>query len=327
MNRFVLAFEKPIEELENKIKELREFGQAENIDISGDIERLEKKAEKLRREIFSKLGTWERVQLSRHPNRPYTLDYISIICDSFIELHGDRNFHDDPAIVGGLAKVSGKNMVIIGQQKGRTTKEKLYRNFGMPKPEGYRKALRLMSLAERLHLPVLTLIDTPGAYPGIGAEERGQAEAIAKNLLVMARLKTPIVCVVIGEGGSGGALAIGIGDRVLMMEHSIYSVISPESCASILWRDPKHAQQAAKSLKITAPEIKELGVIDEIIPEPEGGAHRAMHMAAYNLRESVMKHMNEICSMPIEDLLKERYKKFRRMGVFEELGEVKPIRG
>lgn len=322
MGRFTLTFEKPLQDLEQKIRELREFSIGENVDFASELEKLERKAEKLRREIFSNLDDWQLTQLSRHPDRPHSLDYIEIICESFVELHGDRNFHDDPAIVTGLGKIGGKSIAIIGQQKGRTTKQKLYRNFGMPKPEGYRKALRVMRLAERMGLPVLTLIDTPGAYPGVGAEERGQAEAIAKNLLVMANLRTPLISVVIGEGGSGGALAIGITDRILMLEYAIYSVISPESCASILFRDSSRGEQAAKSLKLTARELAKTGIIDEIIPEPEGGAHRAMQMTAYSMRDVLLKHLAELDVLPQEELVRRRYDKYRRMGVFQTLDEL-----
>jgi acetyl-CoA carboxylase carboxyl transferase subunit alpha len=316
-SKIYLDFEKPIIELERRIQELKEFSKERGLDFGSEISKLEKKSNKLLTEIYSNLSNWQRTQLSRHMNRPYSSDYINYIFTDFFELHGDRNFMDDKAIISGVAQLDGISVAIIAQQKGRNTKEKIFRNFGMPKPEGYRKALRIMNMAERYKLPVITFIDTPGAYPGVGAEERGQAEAIAKNLLVMAKLETPMVSIVIGEGGSGGALAIGITDRILMLEHSIYSVISPESCASILWRDTSKAEQSAKALKLTAPEIMQLGIIDEMIKEPDGGAHRNFHKSADKIKESLLKHVGELIELPINELLERRFQKYRKMGVFE----------
>lgn len=315
--KFYLEFEKPLVELERKIAEIKELSSQQHMDLDDEVRKLERKHEKQVRDIFTKLTPWERTQLSRHPERPYALDYINNLLEPFMELHGDRNFSDDPSIVGGLGKFEGQPVLVIGQQKGRSTKEKIRRNFGMPKPEGYRKALRLMSLAERLRLPIITFIDTPGAYPGVGAEERGQAEAIAKNIQVMSVLKTPIIAIVIGEGGSGGALAVGVANRILMMEYSVYSVISPESCAAILWRDSAKAEIAAKALKLTAPEIKELGIADELIPEPSGGAHRNFPSAADELRKTLRRHLADLTKMTPDELVEQRYDKFRAMGVFE----------
>jgi acetyl-CoA carboxylase carboxyl transferase subunit alpha len=312
-----LDFEKPIAELEEKLRELRDFSTA-SIDLKTEISRLEKKVEKMREEVFSNLTRWQKVQLARHINRPFTMDYIRLIFTDFIELHGDRKFADDHAIVAGLARLGGEPVMVIGHQKGRDTKEKVYRNFGMPNPEGYRKALRLMEMAERFQLPIVTFVDTPGAFPGIGAEERGQAEAIARNLMEMSRLHTPIVVVVTGEGGSGGALAIAVGDRILMLEHSIYSVISPEGCAAILWSDGTKGEIAAEALKPTAQDLKELDVIDEIVPEPLGGAHRDHDAVAKNVREAVERSLRELKELPMEKLLAERYDKFRRMARFTE---------
>lgn len=313
-----LDFEKPILELEAKINELRAMSSTGEVDLQDEIHKLEKKADKLITDIFAKLSPWERTQLSRHPQRPYALDYIQSIFESFKELHGDRNFSDDPAIIGGIAMFDGKPVMVIGHQKGRSTKEKVWRNFGMPKPEGYRKALRLMRIADRFKLPIICLIDTPGAYPGVGAEERGQSEAIAKNIMIMSELKTPIISMVIGEGGSGGALAIGVSDRILMLEYSIYSVISPESCAAILWRSSDKAELAAKSLKLTAPEVHELKIADEIIPEPKGGAHRSPSMAFQEVKKALSRHLQELQKKSMKDLLDDRYQKYRSMGSFEE---------
>lgn len=318
MNIQALDFEKPLIEVEKKIEELKTLASDSN-EASSELAKLEKKAEKLRKSIFSNLTNWHRTQLSRHPNRPYSLDYIDIIFDDFIELHGDRNFRDDPAIVGGLARLDGMTVVVIGHQKGRNTNEKIHRNFGMPNPEGYRKALRLMEMAERFNKPVITLIDTPGAYPGIGAEERGQGEAIARNLREMSTLRVPIVCTVIGEGGSGGALALGVGDIIQMMENSIYSVISPEGCAAILWKSNEKAADAADSLKITAQDLLRLGIIDRIVPEPPGGAHRDFNSAAKNLKESLASSLSELKDIPPDDLLERRYEKFRKFGAVKEL--------
>jgi acetyl-CoA carboxylase carboxyl transferase subunit alpha len=312
-----LDFEKPIVELEEKLRELQEFSTA-SVNLRTEISRLEKKVEKMREEVFSNLTRWQKVQLARHINRPFTMDYIRLIFTDFIELHGDRKFADDHAIVAGLARLGGEPVMVIGHQKGRDTKEKVYRNFGMPNPEGYRKALRLMEMAERFQLPIITFVDTPGAFPGIGAEERGQAEAIARNLMEMSRLHTPIVVVVTGEGGSGGALAIAVGDRILMLEHSIYSVISPEGCAAILWSDGTKGEIAAEALKPTAQDLKELDVIDEIVPEPLGGAHRDHDAAAKSVQEAIEKSLRELKELPMEKILAERYDKFRRMARFTE---------
>ncbi len=312
-----LEFEKPIAELEEKIRELNELS-SDSVDLKADITRLEKKADKLRGEIFSDLTRWQTVQVARHINRPFTLDYIRLIFTDFIELHGDRAFADDHAIVGGLARLDGEPVMVIGHQKGRDTKEKVFRNFGMPNPEGYRKALRLMEMAERFGLPIITFVDTPGAYPGIGAEERGQAEAIARNLREMSRLRVPIVVVVTGEGGSGGALAIAVGDRILMLQHSIYSVISPEGCAAILWSDGTKGEVAAEALKPTARDLKELDVIDEIVPEPPGGAHRDHEGAAKSVHKAIARNLRELRAIAVDQLLEERYAKFRQMTRFVE---------
>jgi acetyl-CoA carboxylase carboxyl transferase subunit alpha len=318
MPTYTLDFEKPILELETKIQELKQFAQAEKVDFSTEIARLERKVARLQEEVFANLTPWQRTQIARHPNRPYAMDYIRLMLTDFIELHGDRAFADDRAIVGGLARLEGMPLVVIGHQKGRDTKEKLARNFAMANPEGYRKALRLMKLAEKFGKPVLTLVDTPGAYPGIGAEERGQAEAIARNLREMSELRVPIVVAITGEGGSGGALGIAVGDTVLMLEYAIYSVISPEGCASILWRDPAKAPDAAAAMGITAQILKGLNVIDEIVPEPVGGAHRNHQEIAATLKSFLVKAFEVLCRIPPDDLLEQRYQKFRRMGVFEE---------
>jgi acetyl-CoA carboxylase carboxyl transferase subunit alpha len=316
---FALEFEKPIAELERQIEELRRLATQRSIDVRREIAPLEEKLAELRAEIYRNLTPFQRVQVARHQRRPYALDYINTVFTDFIELHGDRLYRDDPAIVGGTARLDGRSVVVIGQQKGRDTKENLKRNFGMPHPEGYRKALRLMQLAERFRMPVVTLIDTPGAYPGLGAEERGQAEAIARNLEVMATLKTPIVAVVIGEGGSGGALALGIADRVMMFENSIYSVISPEGCAAILWKDSSQRERAAEALKLTAPDLLALEVIDEIISEPLGGAHADPDSAALALAEALTRNLDELARLALPDLVAKRADKFLRMGKFEEL--------
>jgi acetyl-CoA carboxylase carboxyl transferase subunit alpha len=313
----VLDFERPILDLERKIEELKQL-RTGDIDFSDEIARLEAKAKRLREQVFADLSPWQVVQISRHPARPYTLDYVEALMTDFVELHGDRLFRDDPAIVGGPAYFDHRPVMVIGHQKGRNTKENLWRNFGMPHPEGYRKAKRLMELAGRFGLPVITFIDTSGAYPGIGAEERGQAEAIARNLEVMAGLPVPIVCVVIGEGGSGGALAIGVGNRVLMMEYAIYSVISPEGCASILWKDGAKAPDAADVLKLRANDILALKVADEVIPEPTGGAHRNPGEAAERLGEVLRRQLAQIDGMSAQELIHDRYRKFRNAGVFLE---------
>ena len=313
-----LEFEKPVVELEKKIEELRQIALEKRVDNSLEIERLSKNALQLQEEIFSNLTPWQITQLARHPLRPYNLDYMPRLFNDFIELHGDRNFRDDPAIVGGLAMLENEPVIVIGHQKGRTTKEKVFRNFGMPNPEGYRKAIRLMSMAERLKKPIITFIDTPGAFPGIGAEERGQAEAIAKNLMVMSRLKVPIIVVVIGEGGSGGALAIGVGDRVLMLEYSTYSVISPEGCAAILWKDGSKADIAARALKITAKDLYKFGIIDEIVKEPLGGAHQNIDVMATTLKEALVRSLHELKKVSPDELVDKRYKKYREIGKFYE---------
>jgi acetyl-CoA carboxylase carboxyl transferase subunit alpha len=315
MSRTFLDFERPIGELMGKIDELRYLSDTSDIDITQDITRLEEESERLTDRIFSKLDAWQKTHLSRHPDRPYALDYLEHTFSDFQELHGDRNFGDDTAIVAGLAKLDGRDVMVIAQEKGRGTKAKVHRNFGMPRPEGYRKALRLMKLAEKFKMPIISLVDTQGAYPGKGAEERGQAEAIARNIKEMVTLKVPVVVVVIGEGGSGGALAIGVGNRVLMMEYATYSVISPEGCASILWKDASKANLAAEALKVTPKEILELGLIDEIIPEPRGGAHRDPEKAAKLLKSHILKHLKELESQSEEQLADDRFNKFISMGV------------
>ncbi len=318
MPTYTLEFERPILELEAKIQELKQFAEVEKMDFSTEIARLERKVARLQEEVFANLTPWQRTQIARHPNRPYAMDYIRLMLTDFLELHGDRAFADDRAIVGGLARLEGVPLVVIGHQKGRDTKEKLARNFAMANPEGYRKALRLMKMAEKFGKPVLTLVDTPGAYPGIGAEERGQAEAIARNLREMSVLRVPIVVVITGEGGSGGALGIAVGDTVLMLEYAIYSVISPEGCASILWRDPAKAPEAAAAMGITSQTLKRLDVIDEIIPEPTGGAHRNHQEMATTLKGMLVKAFERLLRVPPDELLEQRYQKFRRMGVFDE---------
>ena len=313
-----LDFEKPLIELETKIRELKQYSTTDT-SFSSEIEKLEKKAEKLHKEIFSKLSRWQRTQLARVPGRPFTLEYVNYIFTDWFEMHGDRLYRDDPAIVCGFARLEGEPCAIIGHQKGRDTKEKVYRNFGMPHPEGYRKALRIMKMAEEFELPIFTFVDTPGAFPGIGAEERGQAEAIARNLREMAGLKVPVITTVTGEGGSGGALAIAVANRVLMMEYSIYSVISPEGCAAILWGDGGMAPQAAEALKLTAQDIDALGdVIDDVIPEPSGGAHNDPEAAAKNVKEYLLKHLNELKYLSPDELVEHRYQKFRAMTRIQE---------
>jgi acetyl-CoA carboxylase carboxyl transferase subunit alpha len=311
-----LEFERPLLELEKRIEELKRLSSNGKTDFTSEIAKLEKKARKLQAEIFSDLSRWQIVQLSRHSARPYFLDYVEHLFTDFVELSGDRAFGEDPSIVGGFARLDGQPVMVIGHQKGRNTKENMVRNFGMPRPEGYRKARRLMKLAERFNRPVLTFVDTPGAYPGIGAEERGQAEAIAESLELMSRLKTPIISTVIGEGGSGGALAIGVGNRILMMENSIYSVISPEACSSILYRDPGQAEAAADSLKLTAKDLLALGIIDELVPEPPGGAHRDPAAAAKSVGRALGRHLEQLREMSLEDLVENRYRKFRAIGHF-----------
>ena len=312
----VLEFEKPILDLEQKIDEMRKM--ADSLDISDEINRLESKVNELRRNVFDNLTPWQIVQLARHPNRPYTLDYIYLMTENFVELHGDRNFKDDKAVVGGFATLGDQTVMVIGQQKGRDTKSNLYRNFGMMNPEGYRKALRLMKLAEKFDKPVITLLDTPGAYPGIEAEERGQAEAIARNLIEMSRLKVPMIVVIIGEGASGGALGIGIGDRILMLKYCWYSVISPESCSSILWRSWDFKEQAAEALKLTANDLLKLGIIDRIVDEPSGGAHRNHQEAASILKKALLEEIELVSKIKKDKLLDNRIKKFEKMGFWKE---------
>lgn len=312
----VLEFEKPILELEQKIQEMRSMSTL--IDISADIDKLEQRVDELRTDVYKKLTRWQRVQIARHQQRPYTLDYLQTTFSDFIELHGDRAYRDDPAIVGGLAKLGEQQVVVIGHQKGRDTKSNLLRKFGMPDPEGYRKAYRLLQLAEKFQRPVICLLDTPGAYPGIEAEERGQAEAIARNLKCMATLKTPIIIVVIGEGASGGALGIGIGDKILMLENAWYSVISPESCSSILWRSWDYKEQAAEALKLTAFDLKNLGIIDDIVPEPVGGAHWDPRTMFYELQQTLTKTLQNLQQIPVHQLIEQRVAKFCAMGVWSE---------
>ncbi len=314
-----LEFEKPIAELEKKIEELTLFTSNGGIDLEEEIIKLQKKSDQLLAEIYTNLSPWQKVQISRHANRPYTLDYIEAMLTDFIEMHGDRGFADDPAIVCGVAKLDGLPVVVIGHQKGRTLKERVFRNFGQPNPEGYRKALRLMRFAEKFNRPIITFIDTSGAYPGIGAEERGQGESIARNLYVMSMLKIPIIAVVIGAGGSGGALALGVADRVLMFEHAVYSVISPEGCAAILWNNGAKANEAADLLKLTAQDLFQIKVIDEVVEEPIGGAHRDPRRASELLKEAITRNLAEIRNIPPEDMVKLRYEKFRKLGMFDQL--------
>lgn len=318
MAGIILDFERPIIELERKIEEMREISAADGIDLSQEIEKLEEKLNKSIEKIHSNLNRWQRVQLARHPNRPYTMDYIERITSDFIELHGDRYFADDKAIIAGLATIEGRKIVLIGHQKGKNTKDNIYRNFGMPHPEGYRKALRVMKLAEKFNKPIVSLIDTPGAYPGIGAEERGQAEAIAKNLFEMSGLRVPVLIVIIGEGASGGALGIGIGDRILLLENTWYSVISPEGCASILYHDAGKAPIAAEAMKVTARDLEKLGIADEIITEPPGGAHRNPSKMAEILKEAILRNLDELSKIPIDELIKKRIAKFSKMGSWNE---------
>jgi acetyl-CoA carboxylase carboxyl transferase subunit alpha len=313
-----LEFEKPLQELERQIEELERLHDDNGLDVADELGALQKKLANQRREIYSGLTPIQRVMVARHPRRPYTLDYLSSIFTDFIELHGDRLFRDDPAIVGGWARLGGQSVMVIGHQKGRDTKDNLKRNFGMPHPEGYRKALRLMELAARFDAPIITLIDTPGAYPGLGAEERGQSEALARNILAMSALPTPIVSVVIGEGGSGGALALGVADRILMFENSVYSVISPEGCAAILWKDATLRERAAEALKITAEDLIALGVVDEIVSEPVGGAHFDPEAAGESLREALIKHVSELRKVKGDRLVKRRHDKFAAMGAYDD---------
>jgi acetyl-CoA carboxylase carboxyl transferase subunit alpha len=316
-----LDFEQPIAELEQKIEELRFVQDDSAVDISQEIDRLSKKSRDLTKDIYAKLTPWQISKVARHPQRPYTLDYVNLVCTDFEEMHGDRAYADDPAIVGGLARFNNQSVMVIGHQKGRDTNDKIHRNFGMPRPEGYRKALRLMKLAEKFAIPLLTFIDTPGAYPGIGAEERGQSEAIGKNLYAMAGLRVPVVVSVIGEGGSGGALAIAVGDTTLMMQYSTYSVISPEGCAAILWESADNAGEAAESLGITSTRLKSLGVIDKVVTEPLGGAHRDHAEAAKNLKKAIQDSLRNLQDMSVDDLLERRQERWVNYGKFKELAE------
>ncbi|MCD6309388.1 MAG: acetyl-CoA carboxylase carboxyltransferase subunit alpha [Candidatus Eremiobacteraeota bacterium] len=320
----ILEIERPLLDLENKIEELRKLSSTSKVDLSEEIKALEQKVEELKNDIYSNLTTWDRVQIARHTERPCTGEYVNAIFSDFFELRGDRESKDDPAILAGLAKLESRTVAVIGHQKGKNTKDNLKHNFGMGAPEGFRKAGRVMEMAAKFGFPIITFIDTPGAYPGKEAEEKGQYEAISTNILRMMRIPTPIICVVIGEGGSGGALAIGVGDHIIMLENSIYSVISPEGCASIIWRDATRASEAAKALRITAQEILEMGLVDEIIPEPQGGAHRNPEQVFEAVRESLITNLEKLCSIPREEMPKRRYEKYRRMGVFREItGEEK----
>jgi len=318
MDMKFLDFEQPIAELEAKIEELRYVGDDSEVNINEEVARLKAKSESLTKNIFAKLSPWQITRVARHESRPYTLDYLKIIAPDFQELHGDRMYADDPAIIGGIGRLNGRAVMFIGHQKGRDTKERVRRNYGMPKPEGYRKAQRLMRMAQKFSMPIVTLIDTPGAYPGVGAEERGQSEAIAYSLYLMAGLKTPIISVVIGEGGSGGALAIGVGDRLLMLEYSIYSVISPEGCASILWKSAERAEDAAEAMRITADSLSKFGLVDEVLEEPLGGAHRSPKEAAEVLRNALIKNLDELEALSTEQLLEQRQRRLASFGQFKE---------
>ena len=313
-----LDFEQPIGEVEAKIDELKFVGDDSELNISEEISRLRRKSDALTQSIFSKLSAWQIAQLARHPHRPYMLDYVRLCFTDFQELHGDRMYADDQSLVGGIGRLEGQPVVIIGHQKGRDTKERVRRNYGMARPEGYRKALRLMKMAEKFHLPVISLIDTPGAYPGMGAEERGQSEAIARNLIVMAELKTPVIATVIGEGGSGGALAIGVADRLLMLQYGIYSVISPEGCASILWKSPEKAEAAAEALGITAERLRKLGLVDEVIPEPLGGAHRDIQAIADSVKNALLNALSEVQALSSDQLIEQRRNRLAAYGVYNE---------
>lgn len=317
----LLDFEKPLLEIEERIRELKDYSRSEGLDVAGQIEELEGRARRVQREIYSRLTPWQRISLARHPRRPHTLDYIRLLADDFIELRGDRLYRDDPALVGGPAEIGGRRWMIIGHQKGRSTRESIRRNFGCPHPEGYRKAARLMRLADKFRLPLVCLIDTPGAYPGVEAEERGQAHAIAENLRLMLELKIPVIAVVIGEGGSGGALGIGVADRVLILENSYYSVISPEGCAAILWKTREKAPEAAAALKLTPGELMELKVVDEVIPEPLTGAHRDWERAAESVKKAVIRNLDELAGIPSRILVNRRQEKYRRIGIYGQKGK------
>jgi acetyl-CoA carboxylase carboxyl transferase subunit alpha len=319
-----LEFERPIEEMDRLIQEQLDYSQRAGVDMNEEVEALQRKRHQLIRDIFYNLTPYQRIQLARHPNRPYCLDYIRLLTKDFVELHGDRLFGDDPAIVGGFANFEGRTVMVIGHQKGRNTEENLRRNFGMPNPEGFRKALRLMEMAERFNKPIFCFIDSAGAYPGVGGEERGQAEAIARNLMVMSQLKVPVIVVVTGEGGSGGALAIGVGDRVLMLENAYYAVCTPEACAAILFKDRSKASVAVSSMKIMAEDLLPMGIVDESVPEPLGGAHQDWKETAEHLREALLRHLQEVDQLGPEELVQQRYRRFRRLGQFEELKK-KPI--
>ncbi|MGQ9524435.1 MAG: acetyl-CoA carboxylase carboxyltransferase subunit alpha [Armatimonadota bacterium] len=321
MRRSILDLERQVDQLEEQVKELTRYAQQHGLDMVADIQRLEAEHERLMREIFSRLSPWDKVQMARHPKRPQTMDYMRLIFDDFLELHGDRAFADDPAMVAGLAVLDGHPVLALGQQKGRDARERALRNFGSARPEGYRKALRLMRLAEKFGRPVVCFVDTPAADCSVGAEERGISEAIARNMREMALLEVPIVVAVIGEGGSGGAVGIGLGDRVLMLENAIYSVIPPEGCAAILWRDPSQAEQAADALKLTADDALRFGVVDEVIPEPLGGAHRDPEAVALDLKAAFVRHLSELCALPLQELLERRYQRFRRLGAYVEVAE------
>ncbi len=321
MKTTFLDFEQPIAELEARIEELRFVQDDSAVDIAEEIERLQAKADKLTKDIYGKLGAWQIAQVARHPQRPYTLDYVQGLFTDWHELHGDRAFADDPAIVSGIARFNGQPVMVIGHQKGRDTRDKIYRNFGMPRPEGYRKALRLMKTAEKFGFPIITFIDTPGAYPGVGAEERGQSEAIGRNLAEMSTLRVPVVCVVIGEGGSGGALAIAVGDAILMLQNAIYSVISPEGCASILWKSAEKAGEAAETLGITAPRLKTLGLVDRVVNEPLGGAHRDPDAMMANLRKAISETLREVQNQPLDALLERRIDRLMAYGRFKETAD------
>jgi acetyl-CoA carboxylase carboxyl transferase subunit alpha len=320
---YVLEFEKPLRELVRQLEELRQRSLETNVDVTKEIHAVERRLEATQREIYSNLTPWQKVQIARHPKRPYALDYITAICEDFQEFHGDRQYNDDRAIIGGTAFFKGDAVMVIAQQKGRDPKERILRNFGMPQPEGYRKALRLLRMAEKFRLPVFTFVDTPGAFPGIESEARHVSEAIAVNLREMALLKTPTISVVIGEGGSGGALGIGVTDRVLIFENSYYSVISPEGCAAILWKDPAAAPKAAEALKVSADHLEKLGVVDEVIPEPLGGAHNDPTQAARALQQVLQKHLSDLRALKMDKLLETRYERFRHLGVYEEAGTVR----
>ncbi len=317
----MLDFERPIFELESKIEELKNFGSEKNITLGPEIKKLEQKLDKMKTDIYNNLTTWQRIQIARHPYRPFTMDYIRMMMTDFVELHGDRQFADDLALVAGIANLEGEKVLVIGHQKGRDTNENVMRNFGCAHPEGYRKAMRLMRFAEKFHLPIIIFIDTPGAYPGVGAEERGQAQAIAENLRDMSRIATPIIATVIGEGGSGGALGVGIADRVCMLQHAYYSVISPEGCASILWRNSAKAPEAAEALRITSEHLLKFGIVDKVIPEAQGGAHQDPVIVANNFKKVLLEYLKELSALTPEELLEQRYNKFRKIGAFIEKQE------